>query len=175
MKIEFATVVIFAVPPRAPQPFPNCRAGSRLSTMIASLSRGRVSDGTYCIRSNQKVCCFITVAFKVMTWGPSTKSSCSQNTQLFSANGNGVVFPMLILSTKHSQVGSRTPESLRRLLEPVTITRVPSQEMVQYSFRGAFFGRARATAIALTTESKRKTGIGLCAMQSALVRRAKIS
>jgi len=75
--------------------------------------------------SNQNVCLFATVALTVSKCGPSTRAARSQNTQLFSACLKGAVFPMLMWSTKHSQVGSSTPESLRRLFEPITNTLVP--------------------------------------------------
>jgi hypothetical protein len=54
--------------------------------------------------------------------------SCSQKSQLFSGNEKGTLAPILMLSTKHCQVGSNTPESLRMLLEPITLIWVPDDE-----------------------------------------------
>ena len=64
----------------------------------------------------------MTVALTVRTCGPSTRPAWSQKTQLFSAYGKGVVGPMLMPSTEQSHVGSKTPELLRMLLEPITVT-----------------------------------------------------
>ena len=72
--------------------------------------------------SNQNVWFFMTVALTVRTCGPSTRPVWVQKTQSFSAYGKGVVGPILMSSTKQSHVGSKTPEVLRMLLEPITAT-----------------------------------------------------
>ena len=72
--------------------------------------------------SNQKVWFFWTVTLTVRICGPSTRTGWLQKTQLFSENAKGAVAAMLMWSTKQSHVGSKTPEVLRMLLEPITET-----------------------------------------------------
>jgi hypothetical protein len=62
----------------------------------------------------------------VISCNPSTRSWSSQRTQLFSGNSNGFVAPMLTLSMKHSQKGSKIPAAvLASVVVPKTVTEVP--------------------------------------------------
>jgi hypothetical protein len=107
-----------------------CTAGSLPSTLTVEPSSWTLEDGMYWIWSNQKVCWCKTVTFTLSTWGPSRRSLW-QRTQLFSAStpGGTSFQPMLILSTKHSQVGSWIPATFKLLamLVPRTTTFDPEK------------------------------------------------
>ena len=93
------------------------------STLTVKLSSGTLEDERYWIWSNQKVCWCKTVTFMLNTWGPFCRlGSLLQKTQLFwLAVPADICRPMLILSIKHSQLGSSVPEAFDVMLAPRTL------------------------------------------------------
>ena len=81
-------------------------AGSAESIRRSDWPSEMLADGAYWIWSTQKVCWFKAEKFtsKESKWGPSSNCPGPQRIQLFAFIDDGVNDPMLILSTKHSQI-----------------------------------------------------------------------
>lgn len=125
--VDPAVWVKFTMPYNSVHPELYCIAGLLEPNLKVELSSGTLEDGAYWIWSNQKVCWCKTVIFVLSTWGPSCRSLW-QKFQLFSVPAPAEVpHPMLILSTKHSQVGSWVPEAFVVMLVPRTMTCDPEK------------------------------------------------